>query len=94
MDYYEFVCAGAAALYVVTADRDSAKMPGGAQACCQEWTFSRAFKLGDGSHDAALDVAIQSGVAAGRVLHFPQPPSQVTAAAALGRDASGWDEMA
>jgi len=64
MDYYEFVCAGASAMSVVTADRDPAHIPDAAQVCCREWTYSRTIHLGDGSHAAAVDAEIKMHVAA------------------------------
>jgi hypothetical protein len=77
MDYYEFVCSGAPSMSVTVPDRDPAKMPGAAQACCQKWTFSQSFKLGDGSHLPALDAAIKARVAADGYYIFPthaKPP--------------------
>jgi hypothetical protein len=64
MDYYEFVCAGTPSMSVVTADPDPARIPDAAWVCCREWKYSRTFRLGDGSHDAAVDATIQARVAA------------------------------
>ena len=64
MDYFEFVSAGSRALVVVTRHRDPARMPDAARACCPRWEYARAFRLGDGSHTAAEDAAIQAQVAA------------------------------
>jgi hypothetical protein len=49
-DYYEFACAGAPAIAVVTGHPDPARIPAAAQQCCRKWTFVRAVRLGQGSY--------------------------------------------
>ena len=63
MSYHEFVCAGSPSVSVVTANRDPARIPGAALACCLQWEFYKAFRLGDGSHTTQLDAAIRVRVA-------------------------------
>jgi len=64
VDYHEFVCAGAVALFVATADADPEHIPGAAQRCCGAWEYVRPFRLGDGTHTPAVDEAIRVRVAA------------------------------
>jgi len=63
MDYYEFVCAGTYAMSVAALHPDPANLPDAALACCRQWRFCKAFRLGDGSHSVALDAAIEVRVA-------------------------------
>jgi hypothetical protein len=63
MDYYEFVCAGTYAMSVAALHPDPAYLPDAALACCRQWRFRKAFRLGDGSHSVALDAAIEARVA-------------------------------
>jgi hypothetical protein len=63
MDYYEFVCVGRPSLFVATGDPNPAHIPGAALACAKQWRLKRSFRLGDGSHAAAVDAAIQVRVA-------------------------------
>ena len=74
MEYHEFVCAGASALYLVTTTDEPARIPGAAQQCCRKWVYSGSFSLGDGSHSPTLDAAIKSRVAAeGYHLYIKRP---------------------
>jgi hypothetical protein len=74
LEYHEFVCEGAAALFVATADPDPDRIPAAALLCCARWVHSRVFRLGDGTHSPALDSAIRVRVAAdGYHLYLKRP---------------------
>ena len=78
MEYHEFHCEAAPALYLVTGDRD--RIPGAALACCRNWVYGRSFKLGESSHSRERDDAIRKAVAAEGYCLFIKRPSGTTSA--------------
>jgi hypothetical protein len=78
VDYYEFACTGTPSMFVATSDPDPARIPAAGFQCCRRWGPARTFKLGDGSHVAALDAAIKERVAAeGYYIYFQRQASPV-----------------
>jgi hypothetical protein len=74
VDYHEFVCEGAAALFLATADPDPTRIPAAAQRCCEKWVYSQTFRLGDGTHSPSLDAAIRVRVGSdGYHLYIKRP---------------------
>jgi hypothetical protein len=63
-DLHEFLCEGAPALRVATANPDPAGIPLAAQRCCRRWVYAGPIRLGDGSRPADLDAAIATRVTA------------------------------
>jgi hypothetical protein len=74
LEYHEFKCAGAAALFIATASSDPDTIPASAHLCCQKWVYNRLFWLRDGSHSLAVDAAIKMRVASeGYHLYIKRP---------------------